>query len=73
MISLVPTPAASHQDDPGTPHVLLGAVTIRHNRFQAGTVGGVDLKDDASAHRPDSHAATRTGIPYGTLPSDFIH
>jgi hypothetical protein len=53
--------------------MLLSAVPIRDNRFEASTIGGVHIDGDPGAHPADSHDCDHTGIPYRTLPSDFIH
>jgi hypothetical protein len=64
---------AGHQHYPRAPYMLLSAVPIRDNRFEASTIGGVHIDGDPGAHPADSHDCDHTGIPYRTLPSDFIH
>ena len=59
--------------DPSPPHVLLRTIAVRHDCFQASTVGGADIDDDPVAHPQDSHANEPMGIYQRRPPSDFIH
>jgi hypothetical protein len=61
------------QDDPSPPDMLLRAVPIRHDRFQASTVGGAQIDGYSMTHAPDSHASAGSGIHLRILPSGFIH
>src|SRR5207248_4091644 len=61
------------QHDPRAPHMFLGAVPIRDDRFKTSTIGGFHIDGDPGAHPADSHDCDYTGILSRTLPSDFIH
>lgn len=49
MIAAVPSPSAGGQNDLGPLGMLLGAVSIGHQRLQASTVGGRYLDGDPFA------------------------
>src|ERR1700735_633109 len=59
--------------DPRAPDMLLRTVSVRSNRLQTSTIGGIQFNEDRCAHQTDSHSHDPRGIPYPTLPSDFIH
>jgi hypothetical protein len=61
------------QHNPRSPDVLLGAVAIRHHRFQTAAVGGAHFDDNSFAHPPDSHIRQVEGIRRGTRLLDFDH
>ena len=43
------------QHDPRAPHMFLGAVPIRDDRFKTSTIGGFHIDGDPGAHPADSH------------------
>jgi hypothetical protein len=53
--------------------MLLRAVAIRYDRFQARTISGAYIDDDSMTHASDSHAPAERGIRIRILPSGFIH
>src|SRR5678815_4691477 len=68
-------PLGSGQHDSGAPDMLLRAVTIRHDGFEAVTLSGGYFDDDPGAHRTDSHAEPPRAVSYThlTLPtSDLV-
>lgn len=74
MIATVPSPSAM-ANDPGAPDMLLWAVAVRHDGFEAFTFSGSHFYDDPSAHRhrPDSHVNSPMGIHFRNRPSPSIH
>jgi hypothetical protein len=61
------------QYDVGSPHVLLRAVAVRHDRSQLVTISGRQCDADPCAHRADSHRPQPRGIPPGIPLSGSIH
>jgi hypothetical protein len=53
--------------------MLLWAVSVRHDGFEAITFSGGHFYDDPGAHRPDSHVGSTMGIHFRTRPSRSIH
>jgi hypothetical protein len=66
-------PVGGGQHDPSAPDVLLWAVAVRHDGFEAITFSGGHFYDDPSAHHPDSHVESPMGIHFRTRPSRSIH
>jgi len=65
--------SGGQQHDPRSPHVLLRAVSGRHDPLKPSTIGGIHIDDDPYAHPADSHAGEPMGILRRTLPSDLFH
>jgi hypothetical protein len=61
------------KDDPGTPHMLLGALAIANDGLEPPAIGGRDRDGHSTAHGADSHDVNAKGIPNRTLPYRSIH
>jgi len=61
------------QNVSSSPHMFLGTIAVRNDRFEPTTIGGRRVDNDSRAHPTDSHASEPAGIPYRTLSSDFVH
>jgi len=66
-------PIGGEQDDLSSPDMLLRGVAIFDKSLEPLPVSRGNGHGFSRAHRADSHASRKTGIPKGTQPSDFIH
>ena len=55
MIATVPSPIGGGQHDPRGPHVLLRAVAVCHDGFEAITFSGGDFDDDPGDEMTQGH------------------
>ena len=61
------------QDNLSSPDMLLRGVAIFDESLEPAPIGRRNGHGFSRAHRADSHAPRKTGIPKGTQPSDLIH
>jgi len=73
MIATVPSLSAVANTIPARQTLLLWAVAVRHDGFEAITFSGSHFYDDPGAHRIDSHVEGPMGIHFRTRPSRSIH
>ena len=66
-------PIGGEQDDLSSPDMLLRGVAIFDESLEPAPIGRRNGHGFSPAHRANSHAPRKTGIPKGTQPSDLIH
>jgi hypothetical protein len=66
-------PIGSEQNDLSPPNVFLRSVAIFDESLEPPSISRQNGNGFSCAHRADSHALQKTGIPKGTQPSDLIH
>jgi hypothetical protein len=66
-------PIGGEQDDPDPPDMFLRGIAIFDKDLEPAPIGRRNNHGFSLAHRPDSHATIKTGIPKGAQPSGFIH
>src|SRR4030088_1166216 len=66
-------PIGGEQNDLSPPNVFLGSVAIFVESLELPPISRRNGHGFSRAHRADSHAPPKTGIPKGTQSSDFIH
>jgi hypothetical protein len=66
-------PIGSEQNDLSPPNVFLRSVAIFDESLEPPSISRQNGNGFSCAHRADSHALQKMGIPKGTQPSDLIH